>query len=384
MLLALGLSVLLAGLWGGLLRLGAPLPVWLPQAVPHHGALMIGGFLGTLITLERAVALGRWWCFAGPLLAAAGAWAMLAGWPASIAGFLITAASAVLVADFVVILHRQRTTFTIVMALGAAAWAVGNALWLAGWAVPHLVPWWAGFLILTIVGERLEMSRFMPSRPGRPTTFVIATGLYVLGLVASPAWPGLGLFVMGLGLIALAAWLIVFDVARRTIHQPGVPRFAATALLGGYGWLAIGGALACCHAVLTPGAAGQRWIHTVPMAGLTYDAVWHSLLLGFVFAMIFGHAPIIFPAVLGIRMRFTQWFYSHLLLLHLTLIVRIAGDLILEPTWRAWGGMGNAAAILMFLAVTVINVRRPPIPRAEPVRHPQAAASGTVSLYRPR
>jgi len=35
-----------------------------------------------------------------------------------------------------------------------------------------------------------------------------------------------------------------------------------------------------------------------------YDAFLHAVLLGFVFAMIFGHAPIIFPAVLGIRIPF--------------------------------------------------------------------------------
>ena len=41
------------------------------------------------------------------------------------------------------------------MALGALLWLVGNAGWLVGWPVPQVVPWWSGFLVLTIAGERL-------------------------------------------------------------------------------------------------------------------------------------------------------------------------------------------------------------------------------------
>lgn len=384
LLVALGMSVLLAGLWGGLLRLGSPLPAWLPDSVPHHGALMIGGFLGALITLERAVALGQRWCFLGPVFAGLGAWTLLAGGPVELAALLITAASVVLVADFIIILRRQRTPFIVVMTLGAAAWLLGNSFWLLGWAVYDLVPWWSAFLILTIVGERLELSRFMPTRPGQAVTFVIATGIYGSGLLASPLWPGLGLLVMGLGLIALAVWLIVFDVARRTIRQPGIPRFAATALLGGYGWLAVGGVLACYYAVLTPGGVGQHWTLTAPMGGLVYDAIWHCLLLGFVFAMIFGHAPIIFPAVLGIRMRFTRLFYAHLAVLHLTLAIRVIGDLAVWPDWRTAGGIGNVAVVLLFMGVTLSSVRRPQVGGSRSAPRRPATAAKSIPLHRPQ
>ena len=384
LLVALAMSVLLAGLWGGLLRLGSPLPTWLADSVAHHGAVMIGGFLGALITLERAVAIGQRWCFVGPVFAGLGAWTLLAGGPVELGALLISAASVVLVADFIVILRRQRTTFTIVMTLGAAAWLLGNVFWLCGWAVYDLVPWWTAFLILTIVGERLELSRFMPERPGRAATFVIATGLYGLGVILSPPWPGLGLFVMGVGLIALALWLVVFDVARWTIRQSGVPGFAAAALLGGYAWLAIGGALACWYALLTPATAGQHWMLSIPMGGPVYDAIWHCLLLGFVFAMIFGHAPIIFPAVLGIRMRFTRLFYVHLLLLHVTLAMRIIGNLAMWPDWRTIGGIGNVITVLLFLGVTLSSVRRAHAGPSRPVQHPPAAAANTIPLHRPQ
>lgn len=54
-LLALGVLLLLAGLWTGLLRLGWELPLLLFAS--YHGPLMVSGFSGTLIGLERAVAL---------------------------------------------------------------------------------------------------------------------------------------------------------------------------------------------------------------------------------------------------------------------------------------------------------------------------------------
>jgi hypothetical protein len=55
---AVGMTALLAGLWAGLLRLGWPWPILRSTLPVQHGPLMVSGFLGTLIRLERAVALG--------------------------------------------------------------------------------------------------------------------------------------------------------------------------------------------------------------------------------------------------------------------------------------------------------------------------------------
>jgi hypothetical protein len=82
--LALAILALLFAMWAGLLRLGWALPT-LPTLALAHGPLMISGFLGVLIPLERAVAINsprneyaglplrsRKWMFAAPL--ACGAW----------------------------------------------------------------------------------------------------------------------------------------------------------------------------------------------------------------------------------------------------------------------------------------------------------------------
>ena len=84
----------------------------------------------------------------------------------------------------------------------------------------------------------------------------------------------------------------------------------------------------------------------------------HAIFVGFVFSMIFAHAPIIFPAVLGRPINFYPIFYSHLILLQLSLLLRVAGDLILWLPGRQWGGLLNAVAILLFMVNTVRAMRR--------------------------
>src|SRR5574339_762113 len=63
---------LLAALWAVLMRLGWQLPALTPFLALSHGPLMISGFLGTLITLERAVAMQKKWMYLPPLLSGLG------------------------------------------------------------------------------------------------------------------------------------------------------------------------------------------------------------------------------------------------------------------------------------------------------------------------
>jgi hypothetical protein len=346
-LLALAMATLMAALWGGLLRLHWRLPA--PQAnwISYHGPLMVSGFLGTVISLERAVAFRAWPAYLVPLCTGVGALCLLAGLPYPVGATLLTLGSAGLVALFALFLRRQPTLFTLTMAVGAAAWLAGNLLWLGRRELPELVPWWMAFLIVTIAGERLELTRFLPPTRWGRTLFLLAIGVLLAGVALSSVRPDLGIRLMGAGMAGLAAWLVRFDVARRTVRQVGLPRFVAVCLLSGYAWLAAAGLLAA--------AVGA------PRPDLLNDALLHALFVGFVFVMIFGHAPIIFPAVLGVPVEYRPRFYLHLVLLHASLLVRIAGDLGGGHPLRQWGGLGNAVAILFFLVNTVSSVpRRPP------------------------
>jgi hypothetical protein len=344
-LLLLGFISLLVGAGAGLARLGWSMPA--AAAAALHAPLMVCGFFGTVIALERAVAIGRVWAYLGPLLAGLGGASAVLG-AAAFAPALFLAGSLVLVAASLDVWRRQTALFTFTLALGAACWAVGNALWLAGRAVPDVLPWWLAFLILTIAGERLELSRFLPPSPVAGRVFALVLAAIVAGLLGADL-PGPGAAwatpLFGAGVLTLAAWLLKQDIARRTVRGRGLTRYIAVCLLAGYVWLAIGGAVILGARGLTPGAA-------------SYDAALHAIALGFVFSMVFGHAPIIFPAVLRVAVPYHPAFYAPLALLHGSLALRLAGDALGQSGWVRLGGMGNALALAAFIVGTLSAVVR--------------------------
>jgi hypothetical protein len=69
MLVAIAGAGLVAGVWTGLVRAGWVLPSGGVIAPPTHGLLMVSGFFGALISLERAAALDRGWWLAVAVLA---------------------------------------------------------------------------------------------------------------------------------------------------------------------------------------------------------------------------------------------------------------------------------------------------------------------------
>ncbi len=352
MLLA-GLS-LLAGLWAGLVRLGWQWPASGLLPAGQHGAFMVSGFLGTLISMERAVALRQNQLdsapgtgqprydtrlyYLAPALAGLGALALLIGLPPVVGRGAITLGSLGLSLIFLVIYRLQPNTSHGTMAAGAVAWLVGNLLWVAGQPISRAVPWWAGFLVLTIVGERLELARVMLWGRGSRRLYLAAIAVFAAGLLLTlvPAGVSLGVRVGGVGLLLLAGWLWRYDVARRTVRRAGLTRYIAACLLPGYFWLGVGGLLWLIF--------GGEY-----RAGPYYDAMLHSIFLGFTFSMIFGHALIIIPAVMHVAVPYHRRFYLPLALLHVSLLARIIGDLALLPELRRWGGLFNVVAILLFV-----------------------------------
>jgi hypothetical protein len=338
-LLALGIVALFYGVWAGLLRFGWSLPQGRANLVVMHGPLMVFGFLGTVISLERAVALRRPWGFLAPAGTVAGTALLLAGVRQGAGELVLLLAGCVLVGLFGVILHTHATASAATLALGALLWVGGDAIWLGGRGLVQVVPWWAGFLVLTIVGERLELAALGRLTGFGRASFGALTLLLVAGLSLAAADAGAGIRVAGAGLLGFALWLARFDIARRTVRRPGLPRFVALALLPGYLWLGVGGAL---------------WLdHGAVVAGAARDAELHAIFVGFVFSMIFGHAPVIFPGVLGLAIPFRRVFYVHLAVLHAGLVLRVAGDLGGSFSVAQWGALVNAAAIGLFLVATV-------------------------------
>ena len=118
-LLVLGMLSLVGGVLAGLARLDWNMPAVAANAAGWHGALMISAFLGTVISLERAVALGRGWAYAAPAAAGSGGIALLAGAPLVVAQMLTVVAAAILVAASIQVLRRLVAPFTVVLAIGA-------------------------------------------------------------------------------------------------------------------------------------------------------------------------------------------------------------------------------------------------------------------------
>ncbi len=343
-LLVLGFVSLASGVLGGLLRIGLtslPAPT---QAPALHGALMVCGFFGTVISLERAVALGRTWAYAAPLAGGLGGLALLGGTPRA-AFLLLVLAALTLSAANAAIIRRQPSLESATLAAGAACWLIGNAVLLAQQPVTMAVPWWIAFFVLTIGGERLELSRYAPRPPAARHAFVaIAAAVPLTALWAGALGSG-GWRAQGATLLLLAAWLWRYDLARITARQHGLARYIGICVLSGYLWLATGGL-----ALLVGGAI---------QAGPLYDLALHALLLGFVFAMVFGHAPVILPAILGVAIPYSAVLYLPLALLHGSLALRVAGDLAGDAMLRIVGAAGNAVAIAVFiLTAATLALRR--------------------------
>ncbi|MCC7487074.1 MAG: hypothetical protein IT529_19050 [Burkholderiales bacterium] len=337
-LLVLGFLALAAATAGGMARLGFALGA--PSAgIAWHGALMAGAFFGTLISLERAVAMGTLWAYAAPLACGAGGVTLLAGHGGAAFALFVTGAALFGVVSLLLFL-KQRALHTAVLVLGAVA-LLGANVALAGGAAPAAAALgWIAFFTLTIGGERLELSRIARPPPAARRVFALIAGALLVASFFAPWAIDAAARAAGVLLVAAALWLSRYDIATRTVRANGLTRYIALCLLAGYVWLAFGGAL-----FALAGASGAPGL---------WDAALHAVMLGFVFSMVFGHAPVILPAVLRAPLPYRPVLYLPLVLLHATLALRVAGDLAASASLRAGGGAGNAAAIGLFIVTAAV------------------------------
>jgi hypothetical protein len=339
-LLALVATALLAGIAGGLMRGGVAVPtmdsaMWPGRAALLHAALMICAFMGTLIGIERAVSVKHRAAWLAPIASGLAGPAMLLGLDGP-ARWLLLAAAVAFTGVNLLVVHRQRAPHTVLLLASALAWLAGNLLFALEWSSAAVVPWWFAFLVMTIAAERLEMTRLMRRRPGAQSTLVLLLVAMALGAATSAVAPLAGGVLYGVSMSLLALWLLVFDIARRTLFADGVARYMAVCLLGGYVWLAVG---------------GIAWAAT--SLGLpARDVALHALGLGFIVSMMMGHAPVILPAIARAKLLFGFFFYLPLAALHLSLLTRF-GLGWADTAWRARGSLFNALSIALFAATAV-------------------------------
>ena len=335
---------LLAGLDGALLLLGVWSPVMSTRLSKWHGPLMVLGFVGTVICLERAVALGHRLAFLVPAVSGLGVIVLLAPLPfdSARAGLaLLTLAQLGLLTIYVPLWQRSHDDAIVIQGAGAFCAAGAAALLTTGVHVSQIVGWLACYMILTICGERLELSRLTMARNRALPALCLAV---VAALLVSVVSPAIGWRVLGVVLIGLAVWLCRHDVARGGLRRGGQAAYIGTLLMVGYLWLATAG-IVCT-------------VQGPPISRSGYDAVVHSLFLGFTMGMILGHAPIILPAVLQVRLEWTTWFWLPAFLLEASLLVRIGiGDGLDRSAAVQAGGTVNVLSLLTLVAVIATHIQ---------------------------
>ncbi len=349
-LIFFGFLVLFFGVLGGLSRLGI---TGLPSGKnwnAMHGPLMVAGFLGIVISLERAVALDRLWGFFSPVFSIAGAVGLATGQISlQSAAIFFVIGNAILVGIFLHFLKKHFERNLILMTLGALFLMAGNVSLAFEHPIYSSVPLWVTFLVFTIVAERLELSSFLVRSKNQIRllwALAALTGIFSFAFQEN-------LF-FGLAIFGLALWLIFNDIARKTIKKDGLARYSAACLLTGYVWLGVTGIFLSVMGAFLP--------------GYYYDSAIHSFFLGFTMLMIFGHAPIIFPSILGVSSVYSPVFYIHFILMNLSLIVRIFGSLAGQADYKTLGGIGNSFSLVLFLLVTMPLVLKQVLRKGQSVR----------------
>lgn len=302
----------------------------------HHGALMVGGFLGTLIAVERAVTLPKW-ALLVPLINGSSlvAWAFHLPDVAYIA-LLFGGMGLTLLTWWPI--RTKLSWHGVLIWLGSAWYTVGVWHFLTqGWYVP-VFPWWMAFFLFTIVGERLELSRYLPIQAWAKALLVILLGVFLLGILLP--YHTYGRWLMALSLLGSGCWLLRFDMARKAIRKTGVHRFVAGNLLMGYGWLLV--------------TALLLW---QDLTGGGYDASLHSFFIGFVLAMVMAHAPIIFPGVFRLVLQpYHPLLWIWTVLLHGSLVIRLLGDYAVIDNGHRWGSAINGIAIVGYLITIALRL----------------------------
>jgi hypothetical protein len=333
-----------------LLLLGFPAPLTFSRLADVHGYLMTLGFVGTLISLERAVALSKWWGYLSPVTMGLGGLLLLSPVPLTIAFMCSLVGITGMCVNYAVLWRRNRDEAVLIQTLGAAVAAIATLLLISGVPIRVVVSWLAVFLILTICGERLELARLALARRDGTVLLVLSCAI-VLTLLGALLWPIVGYPLLGAEILGLTIWLGSRDVAMKLIRTDGLRRFMAACMLAGYFWL---------------GVAGAVWLLGPAFEGVRYDAVIHAVFIGFTMSMIMAHASTILPAVLRRPLPYRAFMWVPALLLHASLLVRLwIGDALGVLEAVEYGGLVNVIALLLFFGTAVVSSILGP-PRSAP------------------
>lgn len=257
-----------------------------------------------------------------------------------IAQYLLLAGSIGLCLMCLYFIYRYKEQYYYLFFAGAFCLTIGNWLLIKNQFYPQAVSWWMGYLLLTIVAERLELSRFLQVSKLQNNLLLGSLAIAFAGLIIPFHFNGN--FIFAAGLILTALWLLKFDMAVKSVKRAGQHRYSAILLITGYVWL----------------IATAIFLYAGNVNAFYYDAALHSFFIGFVISIIFSHAPIILPAVLKLPVKpYRPVLYLWFLLMQVSLIIRITADVLLMNEVRKWAGMINGITLLVFFITIAVLVK---------------------------
>lgn len=350
-----------AAFWVGLAEMGVAISAPPTSVAEMQGILLINGCFGSLLCLGRAEKLDRPPAYLSGVAVAGGTILAASGY-VTMGAILVFLGSAGLTGLFIAVLVVRLEAHTLLMGVAAAVWTASNALWASGWGAPDLVFWWATFLVWSIVGLRIELARV-----GRPSSRALA--LLVLPFIAMLAGlgfassaPEFGARLVGGGLVGLAAWLLVFDLARAAVRAPGMTGYIGACLLSAFAWLSIAGV-----SLLFRGA---------PDPGVVATGTWAALFVGVVLLMAFAHAPIVLSSSPESRLSYSGRLYVGPVLFQGALFIHLLADLWFRPELREAAGLGLVTSLVLFgilffgqLGRTNLNTPAPTVADTTTTRH---------------
>jgi len=363
-ILSLAMFALISAMWGGLYRIGwyvNPLAGELPGI---HGPLVVCGFLGALFALDRSLALKKRWGDVVPVLILAGTFLLFFKPVSQVCPAIIFVGSVGFTLMAFEVNLRQSNIYNRMILIGSLLWLAGIGMWFLRWPVYNVYLWWLGFVLFTMVGQRLELARRVRLVEPPFQLLSVAIAIVFLGQIALAVghmsgpdslmelegeairdprtlW---GMRIAGFGLAATAAWLLVYDAAWSLLKSKGNARYSAICLISSYAWLAVSGVISLRHAGL--------------VSGVSYDALIHSFFIGFVWFIIFGHGPILAFSSMGMRAPAMASLYVPIVVLHVSLIMRVVGDLTGRGAMVKNGGLLNAIALLLFIVLLTARLTR--------------------------
>lgn len=322
---------LICAVFAGMVRVGVDFEN-IAGIAAFHGSLMTGSFLGSLISLERAIVVKSKLAYIVPLLSALSVVFFFI--IPKVAFIILVMASVGLLVIMIVLYHRHAEWYQLIFIAGSAFWIIGNLSILVGDYYFFAAPWWMLFFLFVITAERLELARFILVKPMVIISCVVFLGLGFCAMLIP--FHSSGKILLGLTFGALAILLLVNDLAFKNLKKSGVHRFSGMALILGYIWLLVSGIA----------------MTFFDYSGLLYDAVLHSFFIGFVFSMVFAHGPIILPTVLKLGTSvFHPFLYVSLVILHIGLVIRVGADIMGDAAGRLLGSWIDLVAILLYFTV---------------------------------